>query len=318
MLLRSIGLTAAVIASHATAAAAQENLTPLLSPAELAEVREGMDPLILDIRAAKSEGEAPSYAVGHVEGSISAPYSLFRGPAENPGQLPSEQALTETLRGLGVTPERPTVIVYQGADVSDFGAAARVYWTLKSSGVSELAILNGGIAAWIEAGQSLSTESTAAEPSTIQVSFSEEWLATAEDVQAVLSGEDEATLIDARPESFWAGEEMHGAAARPGTLPQSEYFVHSSWFGDGPAIVDAAAAQQLAEEAGYADDAQLISFCNTGHWAATNWFALSELAGLDNVKLYPESMVGWSNAGYEMANVPGPLRTIWLQIKNVF
>ena len=48
-----------------------------------------------------------------------------------------------------------------------------------------------------------------------------------------------------------------------------------------------------------------MSFCNTGHWAATNWFALSEVAGIEGVRMYPESMVGWSNAGYDMANVPG-------------
>ena len=306
---------AAVFAGPAGLAAAQSDLPPLLGPSELAAVLEAGDPLVLDIRA--PYGEA-SYAAGHIEGAVSAPYPLFRGPEENPGELPSDAELTETLRELGVTQDRPVVIIYQGADVSDFGAAARVYWTLKSSGVGDIAILNGGINAWEEAGLDLDEDAVSPEPSAIEVSFSDEWLATGEDVQAVLSGAEEGTLVDARPEEFWQGHAMHAAAARPGTLPQSEYFVHSSWFGDGPAIIDAEAARALAAEAGYADDAQLISFCNTGHWAATNWFALSELAGVDNVKLYPESMVGWSNAGYEMANVPGPLRRIWMQISNVF
>jgi thiosulfate/3-mercaptopyruvate sulfurtransferase len=40
----------------------------------------------------------------------------------------------------------------------------------------------------------------------------------------------------------------------------------------------------------------IVSFCNTGHWAATNWFVLSEVAGIEGVKLYPESMVGWTQA----------------------
>ena len=63
--------------------------------------------------------------------------------------------------------------------------------------------------------------------------------------------------------------------------------------------------RQLAEENGFGPEDRLVSFCNTGHWAATNWFALSELAGIEGVRLYPESVVGWSNAGLEMANVPG-------------
>ncbi|MEF2552290.1 rhodanese-like domain-containing protein [Aurantimonas sp. A2-1-M11] len=314
MIMRSVAL-AAVIAGQAGLAVAQSDLPPLLGSADLAEVLEAGDPLVLDIRG--PEGEA-SYAAGHIEGAVSAPYPLFRGPEENPGELPSDAALTETLRSLGVTPDRPTIIVYQGVDISDFGAAARVYWTLKSSGVSELAILNGGINSWTKAGLALDVNPATPEPSEIEVTFSDEWLATADDVQAVLSGEDEATLVDARPESYYDGSEMHPAAAKPGTLPQADYFEHSNWFENGPVIIDPETARELAFKAGYTDDAQLISFCNTGHWAATNWFALSELAGINNVKLYPESMVGWSNAGYEMANVPGPLRRIWLQITNVF
>jgi thiosulfate/3-mercaptopyruvate sulfurtransferase len=58
-----------------------------------------------------------------------------------------------------------------------------------------------------------------------------------------------------------------------------------------------------------------ISFCNTGHWAATNWFVLSEVLGQKDVKLYPESVVAWSHAGLAMDNVPGRLAQFWLQLK---
>ena len=52
---------------------------------------------------------------------------------------------------------------------------------------------------------------------------------------------------------------------------------------------------------------ETVSFCNTGHWAATNWFAMSEVLGQKNVKLYAGSMVEWSQDpnGLPMANVPG-------------
>lgn len=302
-------VAAAVALSIAPAAfaASAVDLDPLVSPAELERIRVDADPLILDIRDA--------YAEGHIPGAVHAPYPSFRGPAENPGQLLTDEELTELFQGLGITFDRPTVIVHQGTDETDFGAAARVYWTLKSAGVSEIAILNGGMNAWTSyAAREISTEPTTLQPSNVQVTFSDDWLATQEDVLAVIEGKAEATLLDARPEAFWAGEEMHQAAARPGTLPQSEYFTHTGWFSSGPAIVDASAARTLAEQNGLTDAETLISFCNTGHWAATNWFALSELAGLDNVKLYPESMVGWSNAGLPMANVPGVLQHLWSSV----
>jgi thiosulfate/3-mercaptopyruvate sulfurtransferase len=57
-----------------------------------------------------------------------------------------------------------------------------------------------------------------------------------------------------------------------------------------------------------------VSFCNTGHWAATDWFALSELAGIENVKLYPDSMVAYSKTDNEMANTPGLIGNLLRQV----
>lgn len=308
--------TVAAALSLQAAAFAQDfaDFGPLISVQDLAATQAEVDPLVIDIRAGNDDG----YAGGHIAGAVSAPYGLFRGPAENPGQLVPEDKLTEVLRSLGVTADRPTVVVHQGANETDFGAAARVYWTLKSSGVSHLAILNGGVNAWTEAGEPLETAAVTPTPSDITVSFSDQWLATSDEVLAVVNGEEDALLLDARPEEFWSGQTSHAAAAKPGTLPQSKYFTHSSWFGGGPVIVDAEAARDLAAQQGFTGESEIVSFCNTGHWAATNWFALSELAGIENVKLYPESMVGWSNKGYEMANVPGLLQNLWTQIKSVF
>ena len=60
----------------------------------------------------------------------------------------------------------------------------------------------------------------------------------------------------------------------------------------------------MSGDAGYTGEERLVSFCNTGVWAATNWFVLSEVAGIEDVKLYPESIVGWSIAMLPMVNTP--------------
>lgn len=296
--------TAAALAVLPLAALAE--LGPLVEPAELRTALDDSAPVVLDIR-----GEG-AYEEGHVSGALNAPYGLFRGPSDNPGELVSEAHLTEVLRGLGIEAGNSVVVVHQGSNQTDFGAAARVYWTLKSSGVSPLAILNGGINGWAEAGEKLAKgKAPSVSPSEITVSFSDKWLATRADVQAIVNGEEQAELIDARPEAFWKGDTKHGAAAMPGTLPQSRYFTHDRWFGqDEPARIKPELIRQLAAENGFEQGDKLVSFCNTGHWAATNWFALSEVAGIDGVRMYPESMVGWSNAGYEMANVPGLFRNM--------
>lgn len=295
-----------------------EGFGPLLTPTELSAEIAARDPLILDVRTDTGAKGQSAYDEGHIPGAVTAPYGLFRGPARNPGALIPLDQLNTTLRGLGVTQSRPVVIVHQGKDETDFGAAARVYWTLKSSGVSQLAILNGGMRAWEAAKLPVTIDRTDPIPSEATFTFADTWLATTDEVKDIVDGKEVAKLIDARPESFWKGEKAHGAAAKPGTLPQSAYFTHSRWFGKDPALIDAAGAKTLAEQSGYHDGEALVSFCNTGHWAATNWFALSELAGIEGVKLYPDSMVGWSNADLPMENVPGAAARIWNSIKNTF
>lgn len=307
-------LSAALLIAVAMVPARAEpvDLQPLIAPTELSALQDNSGIVVLDIR-----GEG--YEEGHVPGAVHAPYGRWRGPAGNPGELIGEDALTSLLRELGLEPGDAVVVTYQGKDATDFGAAARVYWTLKSAGFEELSILNGGINAWTDAGLTLATEAVRPEPSMITASYSDRWLATREMVRAVVEGERQATLVDARPEDFFEGETQHPAAARPGTLPQARMFTHSGWFeNDAPTIIQPDTARRLAEEAGYtANSGTLVSFCNTGHWAATNWFALSELAGIEDVKLYPESMVGWSQAGLPMDNTPGRLKNLWNKVKGV-
>lgn len=282
---------------------------PLIAPAELQDLIEAETaPLVLDIRG-------PAYEQGHVAGAISAPYALFRGPADNPGALIPADELEQRLRNLGITHDRPIVVVHQGSDNSDFGAAARVYWTLKSSGLEQLAILDGGAAAWAGEGLPLETRVNQPQPSEITVEFSDRWLATAADIDDIIAGDGDARLIDTRPADFFEGRNAHPAAKRPGTLPGAENLSHTEWFRDATRTLDADGAQAVASEFGIDSDDSVVAFCNTGHWAATEWFALSELAGVEDVRLYPESMVGWSQAGGALDNTPGLLSNLLGQLR---
>lgn len=303
-------LTFAIITALGLAGPVAANqIGPLVTPDQLQTLLDQPEaPLVLDIR-----GDA--YAQGHVEGAISAPYERFRGPAENPGALVPEDQLEATLQELGVTLDRPVVVIHQGEDDSDFGSAARVYWTLKSSGLTDLAILNGGMSAWAGEGLPLETKANAPVASDVDITFSDRWLATADDVALVVNGERSAKLIDSRPKPFFQGQQSHAAATKPGTLPGAENISHAVWFDQPTEVMDAPAAADLAAKLGIGQQDQVVAFCNTGHWAATDWFALSELAGVEDAKLYPESMVGWSQSGGDMENTPGLVRNLLNQIK---
>ncbi len=143
---RLIALLATLVLSFPVAAA-----PPLVAADELVPLLDKPSVRVLDIRDPKS------YASGHVPGAVSAPYGSWRGPATNPGELPALPKLTARVQSLGLVPDTRVVVVSSGDDATDFGASARVYWTLKVLGFKELSILNGGMAAWREAKLPLDT-----------------------------------------------------------------------------------------------------------------------------------------------------------------
>ena len=295
-MIRSLALALTGLALSAGVALA--DWQPLLSPPALATLLEDEEAVILDIR---SPG---AYATGHLEGAVNVPYNAWRGPEDNPGALISEEKLSFLLSEAGIEPEVPVIVTYAGKGTLDFGSAARVYWTLKSAGVERIAILNGGLAAWSAAGEALTTAEGGNFPSDLAFTFSQAWLIDADGVQAVLDGVRVAQLVDARPEAFFAGVKTHEKAAWPGTLSGAVNIVHEAWFGGN--VLNADREDVLASLASAGIDAQaapIVSFCNTGHWAATNWFVLSEIAGIEGVKLYPESMVGWTRASGKVAQL---------------
>jgi len=78
------------------------------------------------------------------------------------------------------------------------------------------------------------------------------------------------------------------AALVPGTLKGAQNLEYTRWFApDSSAMLPADEVRRIAAASPAAGDVPVVSFCNTGHWAAINWFALSEVAGRPGVKLYP-------------------------------
>ncbi len=294
---RILILAAALIGVAAAATAAEWK--KLVTPAELAALQASADILVLDIRAPGSAEGAPGYDAGHIPGAVNAPYGWWRGTPENPGQVLTDEALTELLRKIGVTAEKPVVVAHFGANSSDFGAAARVYWTLKSAGVQQIAILDGGTKDWWLSGQPLTDDPVEATPSQITATLSNQWRADIDEVRKVVAGGETALLLDARPVAFFKGEAKHPAAKAAGTIAGAKSLDNLSLFPEGgPKVGDAAPLISQLDAAGLMNaEKPIVSFCNTGHWAATNWFFASEVAGIENVKMYAESMVDWTNNG---------------------
>ena len=302
-----------LLAFAACAAAQTQPMRPLLTPDELAPLLRDPSVRVLDIRP------AAEYAAGHIPGAANIPYGVFRGPADNPGALPSEQALTEALRRAGIDHDVHVIVAHAGKDATDFGAAARVYWTLQVSGLTRLSLLDGGTLGWLEDGHDLVTTEVRPQPSTFTVRFDSQRIPSTEALAARVQAGTAPRLIDARPEPFFRGETRHAGAARYGTLPGAVSLPHSRFFAaDGKRLKPLEELRTLVAQQDLIGSEPAVVFCNTGHWAAIDWFVLSELLGRENVLLYPESVVAWSRRDLPMDHEPSRLQALAREAKRWF
>jgi thiosulfate/3-mercaptopyruvate sulfurtransferase len=249
---------------------------------------------VLDIRSSESGGRA-AFAAGHVPGAVHSDYAedgwrVARGGAG--GLLPDPGEVAALLGRLAITPEHRVVVVSAGRAPSDFSAAARVYWTLRVVGHEKVSVLDGGHAAWAEAGQPLEQgPPTPAPAAPYPVRLQESLRAQVGDVGQALARAD-ATLLDGRSRAHFDGREKSPQAARAGRLPGAAHLDHALAFEPGTGRLRPKA--ELERLFGTVPRGPVVSYCNTGHLASTNWFVLSEVLGRPDVSLYDGSMSEWT------------------------
>ena len=294
--------------------------TTLIEPAELAAPLSRHSPgnsdwVALDCRfdLARPEWGASAYMAGHIPGALYAHLDHDLSGPITPGSgrhpLPDVERLTETFSRWGID-GRTQVVAY---DQGNGAYASRLWWLLRWLGHPNVAVLNGGFAAWQQSG--LPSESVVAArdraasegiPSGEIASGDARRIFTPrpESVPVVSTAEVErllaaggltaggSVLVDARAADRFAGENetidpvaghipgarnhgfLRNVDARGRFLPVNE--LQERWRAT---LGDAGAAQTIA-------------MCGSGVTACHNLLAL-EVAGMPGARLYAGSWSEW-------------------------
>ncbi|MDX5379199.1 MAG: sulfurtransferase [Halomonas sp.] len=273
--------------------------SPLVDAEWLDGQRDNDALVVLDVRSAIDDGgDRAAFEAARIPGSRYSNYAEDGWREERngvAGLMPDTEALAELIGGLGIGNDDTVVVVPAGTGPTDFGSAARVYWTFKALGHDEVAILNGGFAGWEQQGfETASGPADSPEATSFSATLREELLATDAEVEASRQAGEQ--LVDARPEGFYRGEEQSPAARVPGTIPGAVNLPHHDALveRDGAWYLEPERLTAAIDALGLDREAPTVAFCNTGHWASSGWFQLSEVGGLDNVTMYDGSMAAWT------------------------
>ena len=140
-----------------------------------------------------------------------------------PNLLLDPEAFAAKMGSYGVD-ANTTVVVY---DIGNVIWAARIWWALRYYGHDKVYVLDGGSAAWEDAGQPLSTEVLTPTTKTFTPQIRPEMRASKAQVRAAID-DSEATIIETRRESgiVESGGTVKGAYWLPSTTvfaPKDSY-----------------------------------------------------------------------------------------------
>jgi thiosulfate/3-mercaptopyruvate sulfurtransferase len=257
---------------------------PLVGPDWLAARLTDPHVIVLDLRPSESQ------AAGHIPGAVPADYEKGGWRVKQSdgagGTLPPVPQIASTIGGYGVGDADHAVIVGD-----DFGAAARVYWTFKVLGHTDVSILDGGWKGWIAANEPVQTGSVSPHSAVFTAHYDASIRAGLEDVEQALATGDDA-LVDARPPAQWYGQAKTSAVRGYGHLPGAVWIDQTEALStDGTRLKPPADLAALFAKVG---GKRVTTYCNTGHLAATDWFVLSEVLHRPDTRLYDASMSQWT------------------------
>jgi thiosulfate/3-mercaptopyruvate sulfurtransferase len=212
------------------------------------------------------EGHLPGASFLDVERELSAP------PATPGGRhpLPAEDDFARAAGAAGIG--AGVFVVAYDQDMN--GGAARLWWLLRHFGHNEVAVLEGGMGAWLGP---LRPGAEDVEPAEFTPSPRADDTIEADELAARL-GEPGLIVVDARlPERYRGEVEPIDPVA-----------------GRIPGAVNAPFPEELPP--GLQDARELVAYCGSGVTAAVVLLRLAQ-AGRDDAKLYPGSWSDWSGRG---------------------
>lgn len=225
------------------------------------------------------------YLQGHIPAAVLFDIDACVTASDLPHMLPSAEDFARYLGERGIS-HTDRIVVY---DSHGLFSAARVWWMLRLFGCQQVAVLDGGLNAWIEAGFALVSGLETPAQATFICQPDLTRVVSAEYVlQALEDGE--RAVLDARPYGrFTAADKEARPGLRSGHMPGACSMPFSDLQQDGRLLGVVDLRERLGD---YLGKREIITTCGSGVTAAVIFLALAH-CGYSEAKLYDGSWTEW-------------------------
>jgi thiosulfate/3-mercaptopyruvate sulfurtransferase len=208
-----------------------------------------------------------------------------------PHMMPTPQLFEAKAQEIGIN-QSSIIVVYD--DVGLY-ASPRAWWMLKAMGHSQVAVLDGGLPAWIAAGNSVSDRLELARQRGDFEAQAGESLFCDFDLVLQATTDKNYSIIDARSAGRFAGTAPEPRpGVRSGHMPNAANLPFADVLQDGFLKSPTELAALFADKA--AHDQTLITSCGSGITACVLTLA-AHMAGYKNLVVYDGSWAQWGMPG---------------------
>ncbi|MBA4325554.1 MAG: 3-mercaptopyruvate sulfurtransferase [Rhodobacter sp.] len=238
---------------------------------------------------AQNRDARAEYAAAHIPGARFFDIDEISDQRSSlPHMAPPPEKFISRLRAMGVG-DGHQVVVYDGAGIF---SAARVWWTFRLMGKTDVAVLDGGFPKWQAEGREIEDMPPVVRDRHITVSRQNHLVKDVTQVaHAAKLGE--AEILDARSAPRFRGEAPEPRAGlRSGHIPGSKNIPFGDVLNPDGTMKPPAALREVFEAAGVDLGKPAITTCGSGVTAAVLSLALERI-GHRNHSLYDGSWAEW-------------------------
>ncbi len=283
------------LAGTASSVSAQRE-SLLVTPAWLAQHASDANLVVLQV------GDQAAYDAGHIPGArFVTLQQITTTPAATP-PLSLEMSPADTLRtqlqAVGISNDSH-VIVYMPKD--SVQSATRAIFTLYYAGLDNVALLDGGLGAWVKEGHQVTTAVPPAKTGTLKAFVPKPIVVDADYVQSHLNAPG-SIVVDARDAAFYNGTSIGGPTDHrvAGHIAGAHSLPFNQMVTDDFHLKSNEELEALFTKAGVKKGDTVIAYCHIGQQATTTLFAAKVLG--HQILLYDGSFEDWARRGLPVEN----------------
>jgi len=265
---------------------------PFVSPEWLRDHLNAPDLVVVDASyylATMNRDAEAEYLAGHIPGAIRFDIDKIKDRSSSlPHMLPPADQFASEVGAMGIG-DGMRIVVYDGAGLF---SAPRVWWTFKTFGANDVAILDGGFPAWREKGFPVEEGPPRARSRrTFTARLDHSAVSDLSDIRRALA-DPNMQVVDARSSDRFAGTAPEPRAnLKPGHMPGSLNLPYSEIAPNGR-LADAETILEVLAKRGIDPDRPVVTTCGSGVTAAVLWLAFAR-AGKPPKGLYDGSWAEW-------------------------